>query len=204
MSDILDKLYAERVQNWSDIQGHLEFMHDLVVEEKATAVLELGVRDGNSTAALLAAVDKTDGHLWSVDVNPIPEIPAWVNSGRWTTVMGDDLTLAYSPLLAGEFDIVFIDTLHWYHHTLAELRLYAPKARIVLLHDTELERPWQQPEGEPAFPVREAIKHYVEMEVDAPDMTPTKKGPKRPGERTPRWSVEWRPGSYGMAVMRRR
>ena len=204
MSAILDKLYAERVQNWSDIQGHLEFMHDLVVAEDAKTVLELGVRDGNSTAALIAAVDKTDGHLWSVDVNPIPEVPAWVTSGRWTTLLGDDLTVVYSYNLPQQFDIVFIDTLHWFHHTLAELRLYAPKTNIVLLHDTELEHPWQQPAGEPAFPVREAIKHYVEVEVEAPDMAPTKKGPKRPGERTQRWQVEWRPGSYGMAVMRRR
>lgn len=199
----LDRIYRERVQTWSDIQGHLEFMHDLVVEEKAQRVLELGVRSGNSTAALLAAADKIDGHVWSVDVEHVIMPPEFHASGRHTLIIGDDLTMAYSPSMPAEVDICFIDTLHWFHHTLAELRLYGPKSRIVLLHDTELESPWQQPAGEPPFPVREAIKMYVDTDLATQPLEAGKKGPVRKSPES-RWSVEWRPGSYGMAVLRRR
>jgi hypothetical protein len=202
---VLDQVYRDRLSVWSDIQGHLEFMHDLVVSEDAKVVVELGVRDGVSTSALLAAVEKTGGLLWSVDTESIPPQPwDFEDDVPWRCIRGDDLTLAYSPHMPGRIDICFIDTVHWFHHTLAELRLYAPKSEIVLLHDTELEHPWQVPPEDPPFPVREAVKHYVSVDVEAPPLAPTKKGPIRQGDPEPRWQVEWRPGSYGMAVMRRR
>lgn len=182
MSDILDKLYYERLNEWSDIQGHLEFMHDLVVGTAAADVVELGVRSGNSTAALLAAVDKTDGHLWSVDIDHVEMPPAFNASGRHTLIIGNDLEVANSDWMPLDIDICFIDTVHWYHHTLNELLAYGSRSDIILLHDTELEYPYMAPPGDPPFPVKQAVLTYVAT-MDRP--------------------VEWRTGSYGMAVIRR-
>jgi hypothetical protein len=157
-------------------------MHDLVIIEDAKTVVELGVRDGNSTAALLAGLCETGGHLYSVDTEPVVLPDPFHATGRLTLIVGDDLEVAQGVVLPETFDICFIDTNHWFHHTLAELRMYGPRSRIMLLHDTELEWPYMAPPGDPPFPVRKAVEHYLDM--------------------VPERTVEWREGSYGMAVIR--
>ena len=121
------------------------------------AVLELGVRSGNSTSAFLAAAEANDGHVWSADTER-PDVPAsWHDSGLWTFIQGDDLTLK-PP--AEAFDIVFIDTSHHYEHTLAELRRYVPlvaKGGTVLLHDTLLAHVDYEPKP---FPVTLALAAF--------------------------------------------
>lgn len=175
----LQRLYLAKLDEWSDIRGHMEFIYDLVLAEHAQVVVELGVRWGTSTAAFLAAVEATHGHLWSVDTQ-LSAAPAvlW-QSGLWTFVQGDDLEVA--DRVPDEIDICFIDTLHHYEHTGKELRLYGPRSRILLLHDTELEHPHGAPRSDPPYPVREALIDYL--------------------AETGR-NVEWRSGSYGMAVVR--
>jgi hypothetical protein len=138
-------------------------------------VVELGVRSGNSTAALMAAVEKTGGHLWSVDIM----IPAWplefYGRGFATLIIGDDLEVAdqVGPqievttfadaeprFIPGGIDVLFIDTSHHYEQTLNELNLYGPRARTILLHDTELEEPYQAPPHDPKYPVSKAIDDW--------------------------------------------
>lgn len=85
--------YAERFSVWSDVQGHLPFLYEhaalprgitsrggdskgeSIPWGKRKVILELGVRGGISTSALLAGVEKSGGHLWSVDVEE-PQVPA--------------------------------------------------------------------------------------------------------------------------------
>ena len=120
----------------SDINGHLRYMHDVCIEIDAQVVLELGVRSGLSTVAFLHAMDRTNGHVWSVDIDR-HHAPDEVRShDRWTFTQADDLTVDPMPC-----DVLFIDTSHLYDHTLAELNRFASHARVVLLHDTQLERP---------------------------------------------------------------
>lgn len=130
--------YAARLAQWSDVQYCMERMYGTALCYPEGAVLELGVRSGNSTSAFLAAAEKTGGHVWSVDTVP-PEVPRhWAGSDLWTFVQGDDLTLE-PPVTA--FDVVFIDTSHHYAHTLTELRRFVPAVKPggrVLLHDTLL------------------------------------------------------------------
>jgi cephalosporin hydroxylase len=154
----LDEIYAQRCATWSDIQHHLRYIHDTVVEQNAQTVVELGIRSGNSTAAFMAAVQKTGGHLWSVDV----ATPSWPLEfyGRdfATLIIGDDLAVA--DRLPDQIDVLFIDTSHHYEQTLAELNLYGPKATMILLHDTELEDPYMRPPTDPLFPLRTAIDDW--------------------------------------------
>lgn len=168
--------FAERYVQWSDIVGHLPFLHDTVIGLDAQVVVELGVRSGNSTAALLAAVERTGGHLWSVDIDA-PNLP--FDSDSWTVIVGDDLAVA--DQLPETIDVLFIDTSHTYPHTLAELRLYGPRASVILLHDTDLEHPDGAPPA-PAFPVASAIDTWC-------------------AETGCSW--ENRPGSYGLGVIDR-
>ena len=174
-----------RLTTWSDIQGHLQFLHDLVTARPGARVLELGVRSGTSTAVLLDAVDLAKGHLWSVDLEP-PRVPSWWPlTGRWTLTVGDDLAahvLAQQPTMV---DVLLIDTSHTYDHTLAELDAYVPRMRpggVVCCHDTELVGHDARGYGVtgPDGPVRRALDDYC----DAADLS---------------WSE--RPGSFGMGVI---
>ena len=130
--------YQQRLSEWSDVQYCMPRMRDTALRYPQVAVLELGVRSGNSTSAFLSAAEENGGHVWSMDTEP-PEVPAhWRNSGLWTFLHGDDLLLDARD---GKFDIVFIDTSHHYDHTLAELRKYVPLVAVggtVLLHDSLL------------------------------------------------------------------
>lgn len=181
MSEIYEG-FQQRLAEWSDIQGHLQFLHDVVTEERARRVVELGVRDGNSTSAFLSGLEQKrhgDAHLWSVDIVPINAPAAWWRSGLWTFIFDNDLKVRdYVP---EDIDILFIDTSHHYDHTLAELRLYGPRSKTILLHDVDLERPHGAPRGDPPFPVRAAINAWLQET--------TRK-------------VEFREGSYGLGVIR--
>ena len=130
--------YATRLGSWSDVQYCMPGMLETALRYPEVSVLELGVRSGNSTSAFLTAAEKTGGHVWSVDTEP-PDVPVhWADSGLWTFIQGDDLTLE-PPVTA--FDVVFIDTSHHYAHTLTELRRFVPIVKpggTVLLHDTLL------------------------------------------------------------------
>jgi predicted O-methyltransferase YrrM len=165
MSHLLQVEYAARKAVWSDIVQHLPTLYETVCGYDKPVVLELGVRWGTSTAALLAAVDEVDGHLWSVDIAQ-PQYPQWWHeTGRWTLTVGDDCHDDVVAAQPAELDVLFIDTVHTYEHTSKELRLWVPKVKpggVVLCHDTELNgaellRLWGP---QPKFPVAEALNDY--------------------------------------------
>jgi cephalosporin hydroxylase len=178
---------------WSDIQAHLEFLHTTALAYGT--LVELGVRSGNSTAALLAAKDRhaypasdirsteTWGGLWSVDIAQ-PDVPGyWHDLDHWHFLQADDTSPQAQKWLPEKFNLLFIDTSHGYEHTLAELMLYVPRVEsggIVLLHDTEWEYPAVQLAG-PTGPVARALTDYCTLE-----------------------DLYWanRPGSYGLGVIR--
>ena len=165
--------YETRCAQVSDISLHLPFLHEAA---QGSTVIELGVRTGNSTAAFLAA----GAEVWSVDVEP-PAVPSeWHDHPRWHFLCGDDLDPAILAALPVEAGIVFIDTAHTYDHTLAELRAYAPRAGLVLLHDTQ----WLDggaDAGTPTGAVARALDDYC-------------------AETGLTW--ENRPGSFGLGVLK--
>jgi predicted O-methyltransferase YrrM len=181
--------YLQRCSEWSDIVDHLPRLFDETCRYEAPQVVELGVRSGNSTCAFLAAVETVGGHVWSVDPERAHVPPHWFDSDLWTFVQADDLMVVDEAPVC---DVLFIDTTHAYHQTFAELLHYVPKVRdggVILLHDTELERPEAAPRDDP-FPVRRAIEDYLEwvgmgVSVDGIGM------------------AEFVPGCNGLAVLRR-
>lgn len=182
MSDLIAE-YRRRLAEPSDIQGHLEFMHLEVADRPGAVVIELGTRSGNSTAALLAGTEYTGGTVWSCDIEA-PQVPdRWYSLPSWRFLQADDLSGRAAGILPAECDVLVIDTSHEYRHTLAELRVYAPRVRpggVVLMHDTEWEPPVVQLPG-PTGEVAHALDTYC-LES----------------------SRHWvnRPGCYGMGVIR--
>jgi cephalosporin hydroxylase len=128
--------YRDRLVPWSDVQYAMPRLHESCRWRERPAILELGVRSGQSTSAFLGAAELSGGHVWSVDCN-VPDVPAhWLGSDLWTFTQGDDLAVPLPPVA---IDVVFIDTTHTFEHTLAELRRFVPLVTpggTVLLHDT--------------------------------------------------------------------
>lgn len=119
--------------NWSDVQAHLETLFD----HARGNVLELGVRAGVSTSALLAGVEAHGGHVWSVDRDDCS--PVWAGHPQWTCIQADSLDAA-RIVVPDVLHCLFIDTEHTESRTIAELDLWGPRVRksgAILLHDTD-------------------------------------------------------------------
>lgn len=134
--------YDHWLMNWSDIQDHLPALNAAA----RGYVLELGVRDGVSTSALLLGVEQKGGFLWSVDNN--------LECGRhfdghkqWRFVHADScdfdkitdaIELEIPDITLPFLNLVFIDTIHTKEKTLQELRLWGrwviPEG-LIMLHD---------------------------------------------------------------------
>jgi len=101
-------------------------------------ILEIGVRTGISTAALLLGVEAQGGHVYSVDINPACKNPITSNP-HWTFIVADSKNVA---LVTGQvpsaLDILFVDGDHTYEGTLADLNNYGgfvkPGGKIIC-HD---------------------------------------------------------------------
>lgn len=158
----LAEAYRELCSTPSDIYQHLPRFVDMVVERNAQHVIELGTRSGVSTIAWLYGLERSGGQLTSVDIDEQPDIGVWPH---WTFHQADDLDPDLVASLAPA-DVVFIDTSHHYEHTLAELNVYrwlVKPGGIIVLHDTELERPDGAP-ATPRFPVRTAVDEFCAAE----------------------------------------
>lgn len=110
----------------SDIAEFLPIFRDVAMRDDVTKIIELGVREGHSTAAFLAGLEG-HGHLWSVDCEQQHD-EAFADVEHWTFVLGDDNDPAVWAQLPEQCDVAFIDTDHAYTHTVRELSLLAQRA----------------------------------------------------------------------------
>ena len=134
------QLLLDLATNKSDMQGHIQFLHDTVVRRSAQIVLELGTNTGKSTLAFLLGLQKTNGILYSCDIAPcqqaIKNINKWELSKHWQFTQMDDRN--FVKTWTTPIDILLIDTDHTMEHTLQELKLFAPHVKsdgIILIHD---------------------------------------------------------------------
>lgn len=177
----LQAQYTARAATRSDISGHLDFLFRTA--KGRPAIAELGVRTGNSTCALLAAIEASGrGHLWSTDIAQ-PWVPeAWYQLPYWHFLLADDLSDGAKQHVPARVDMLLIDTSHDEQQTLSELDAYGTRVLpggVICCHDTH----WSPGDIElrsPAGPVARALDTWCR---------------KR--------NLEWenRPGSFGMGVI---
>lgn len=137
----LDAAFRELCDRQSDIQEHLPTLSELA--SRCSSVLELGVRDGVSTTALLHGLarstrpeqkclrccdlQRTDGALRVASLAAMSKVDFLFYE---VSSLSND-----APADRG-VDLVFVDTVHTYHQLAAELQKYAPLAsRYLVLHD---------------------------------------------------------------------
>lgn len=129
--------YQEVAAAPSDIQQHLPRLR----REARGTVLELGVRGGSSTVALLAGLEERGGTLWSVDVDPA-SAGVFPSHAQWRFVLADsrDERQVAGAGLPDELDVLFIDTIHTYEQVRDELAVWGDKVvegGVILFHDTD-------------------------------------------------------------------
>lgn len=143
----------------SDINEHLPTLGMLTVEMDLRHILELGVRDGDSTIALLNAARAINGEVTSIDIEDCPIAQKRIQgeglAPLWTFIHGGDLEIDWDRQISH----LFIDTTHEYGHTVRELERYAPfvaPGGLITLHD---------------FAVPGVRRAVVEFVRDNPEMT---------------------------------
>jgi glycosyltransferase involved in cell wall biosynthesis len=134
------------VRGPGDFDPYLPTAFNWVRALSAKVVVELGVRAGSSTRALLAGVAETGGQVWGIDLQNIHGI----DDPRLHFIQADAASVADRwPAI----DLLHIDTdPHTEEQTRRWFDLYAHRCRAIALHDTH----------HPAFGVGTAVREFVE------------------------------------------
>ena len=150
--ELYEILSRSRVR--TDINDHLPTLFIESLNTKPRLIIELGVRDGESTFVFERVARLCDARVVSVDIKPASRLS---QDERWRFVQSDDIEFAKRfPAwcrengLPKEIDILFIDTSHFFEHTVQEIAhwfpLLAPRAKV-FFHDTNLRRIYFRKDG---------------------------------------------------------
>lgn len=164
----INDFYRDRLTRRNDITEYLPRLYAEAAGRVRPQIVELGVRRGNSTVALLAGAERSGGHVWSVDIADVLKDRSFYGAGvlenipGWTFIHGDDTDPDVLARIPEHIDVLFLDTTHFYEETLQELALYMPRVSgVALFHDTKYfpsaaERDWR----ESIPPVRKALDEW--------------------------------------------
>jgi predicted O-methyltransferase YrrM len=146
--------------DWVDMRAHLLTLYTLAryctappwgppLPTRPPLVLEIGVRQGVSTLALLLAMRKTGGRLISLDTDPVETAVACRLMTETGLAAHWEFHLAHSDAFAAQcpsgLDLLWIDGDHREPQPSIDFQHYAPKVRegaLIVLHDAYLE-PWR-------------------------------------------------------------
>jgi predicted O-methyltransferase YrrM len=128
----------------TDISDHLNVIFALAMSKNPKTILELGTRGGESTKVLILVANQVGAKGYSVDLS---EAPVWLNEQKnWHHFVADDTEFCKNLIKSwpngdsySGIDFLFLDTSHFYEHTIQELNLYwdlINEDGILVLHDT--------------------------------------------------------------------
>jgi len=120
----------------TDISSHLDTLWNKSVEMSPRKIVELGIRGGESSRIFGYVAKETGASLIGVDI-----VPCSYPIG--TFIQSDDVAYAsvYKNTYGSDIDVLFIDTSHYYAHTVEEIKAWFPllsKTALVIFHDTNM------------------------------------------------------------------
>jgi hypothetical protein len=137
--------YEYWLKNWSDIQDHLPLLYNAAKGQ----CLEIGVRSGVSTSAILAGLEVNGGHLCSVDLMDCSGV--FQGHPQWSFKQGNSRLVDPLPIPA-KIDLLFIDGDHSFDGALMDLMHFGHRAEKIFVHDVD---------NVAEFPgVRQAVEEY--------------------------------------------
>lgn len=168
---------------WADMQAHLLVLYTLgryctaptygePVALRPPLALEIGVRQGVSTLALLLGLRRANGRLVSLDIDPVEtDVAKQViqDAGLeslWSFYLEDSNDFIHTERCPKQLDLLWIDGDHRTPQPFRDFNNYAPLVRrngIIAMHDYFVE-PWRVEERGAQLCV-EAIKVTGEFEV---------------------------------------
>lgn len=133
----METLIAKARYGQADSDQHVMTIFGIALGMRSRRILELGVRDGNTTLPFLMAMQLTGGMVHSVDLEPTSfQCPADLRV-YWQFSQSDAIAWLESHQQE-QYDIVYIDDWHSYPHVKRELdfvqNMVSPSG-VILLHD---------------------------------------------------------------------
>lgn len=160
----------------------------------AKKILELGVRDGNSTMPWILAARELGGFVDSVDLEPTRWQCPELAQPYWKFTQSDAIKFLEDCVAAGtQYDLIYVDDWHSYAHVKRELELIEhmiTPSGLVLLHDLMYNN--SQPD--------------YHMELETQDAQWAEGGPYRAvAELDPEvWEWATIPSNHGMTILRKK
>jgi len=134
----LENLISKTTTGDGDSDKHLIPLFSIALASGAKNILELGVRNGDTSLPLLIAANLTGGILHSVDINKTSFTPSSELKNNWKFYQNDAIEFLNNWDKNINIDLVYIDDWHSYEHVKQELELLdtivSPQT-IILLHD---------------------------------------------------------------------
>jgi cephalosporin hydroxylase len=154
----------------TDISDHLDAIYENSIKMNPKLIIELGVRDGESSKVFSRVNDAIGSKVIGIDI----ETCDYSNITNGTFIKTDDIEFGknYSD---SKIDILFIDTSHLYDHTKAEISTFFPLLQdkaLVIFHDTNLREVYFHRNGNHGYGwnnnrgVTRAIEEYFGISVD--------------------------------------
>jgi len=136
--EIVKHLIYKTMYGTGDSDRHAMTLFSIALSIRAKTIIELGVRNGNTTLPLLLGAQANNGFLFSVDIeNPEFICPAGLKP-YWKFNKCDAIEFLNKWDKNQIVDMIYIDDWHSYDHVSKELsiidELISPKS-IILLHD---------------------------------------------------------------------
>jgi predicted O-methyltransferase YrrM len=192
--DKFDFLLKKAKNGRDTTDQHLLTFFSLAVGIRAKTVLELGVRDGNSTLPWVMAMKENGGMVTSVDLQATRWKCPTGYEDHWQFVQSDAIKFLQDRVTEGRtYDIIYIDDWHAYKHVKQELELVdhlTTSSGIILIHDLMYNH--SQP-------------HY-HCEIDTTDPQWAEGGPYRAVAELDLAKWEWStiPVNHGMTLLRKK
>ena len=146
--------FEDPITGFGSIKSHLLILYSIAVGMDAKVIVEIGMRDGDSTRAFLWACQKTGGRLYSVDISEYPETIEEIerlNLSKYHEFIKGDSQKIHKQW-STPIDILFLDGCHYYGNHKMDFDNWYSKVReggIILVHDVD-----------PSMPHHDGWKHF--------------------------------------------
>jgi len=104
------------------------FLEDQIKNIEKPSIIEFGVKEGRSTKMFLDICEKSDGELFSVDINDYSKL---FQNAKWKFIQSRDDNFDYlEDKIPKKFDIIYLDSLHEANHVEKIFYYYFKKLKL--------------------------------------------------------------------------